>query len=251
MSDSISQVYGKTLSPAERSEILDQCDRVLESSWFRSTLRCSTLLRYIVDGAVHGRAEQLKERMIAVKAFHRNPAYDNNTDPIVRIAAGEVRKRLAHITTTLRTAARFTLNSPSAPTCRVSFPSRRRTGSTLLQYGVADSRPRRSSRPCGSCAARKRRATPRAGIPDSHFEENKKLGFCRYPAPAPRDCWCVVDDALHSASLRIQCLLGPDTFSQERDAHLHRRCSGHARRVCAERPTESACDPLEPWRQRV
>ncbi len=95
MSDSISQVYGKTLSPAERSQILDQCDRVLESSWFRSTLRCSTLLRYIVDGAVHGRAEQLKERMIAVKAFHRNPAYDNNTDPIVRIAAGEVRKRLA------------------------------------------------------------------------------------------------------------------------------------------------------------
>ena len=95
MSDTNSLVFGKTLSPTERSAILEQCDRILESSWFRTTPRCSTLLRYIVDGAVHGRTDQLKERMIAVKAFHRNPAYDNNTDPIVRIAAGEVRKRLA------------------------------------------------------------------------------------------------------------------------------------------------------------
>jgi len=103
---------GKTLSPSERAEILEQCDRVLESSWFRTTLRCSTLLRYIVDGAVHGRTDQLKERVIAVKAFHRNPAYDNNTDPIVRIAAGEVRKRLAQYYNDPKTSGQIYIELP-------------------------------------------------------------------------------------------------------------------------------------------
>ncbi len=96
MSDSRDgQAFEKTLSEIDRSEIADQCSRVVESSWFRTSVRCSTLLRYLVEETIQGRAGQLKERMIAVKAFHRSPAYDNNTDPIVRIAAGEVRKRLA------------------------------------------------------------------------------------------------------------------------------------------------------------
>jgi len=96
MSDvNVSPMVGKTLSDSEISEIVEQCNRVIESSWFRTSVRCSTLLRHLVEGAVNGRADQLRERMIAVKAFHRNPAYDNNTDPVVRTAAGEVRKRLA------------------------------------------------------------------------------------------------------------------------------------------------------------
>jgi hypothetical protein len=49
----------------------------------------------VVEETIHGRADRLKERAIAVKAFNRKPSYDNNADPVVRVAAGEVRKRLA------------------------------------------------------------------------------------------------------------------------------------------------------------
>ena len=82
-------------SQAERWEIADQLDRVLISPWFRTSSRCSTLLRHVVTLAINEQADRLKERQIAIEAFHRKSTYDNNTDPVVRVAAGEVRKRLA------------------------------------------------------------------------------------------------------------------------------------------------------------
>src|SRR2546430_12496335 len=45
--------------------------------------------------AVDGRACQLKERTLGVEVFGRDPDYDTNLDPVVRIAAGEIRKRIA------------------------------------------------------------------------------------------------------------------------------------------------------------
>ena len=42
-----------------------------------------------------GHCEELKERTIGVEAFHRSADYDSSADPAVRIAATEVRKRLA------------------------------------------------------------------------------------------------------------------------------------------------------------
>lgn len=83
------------ISQAECEEISDQLARVLTSPWFRTSSRCSQLLRHVVELSIQGQAERLKERQIAVEAFHRKPTYDNNSDPVVRVAAGEVRKRLA------------------------------------------------------------------------------------------------------------------------------------------------------------
>ena len=37
----------------------------------------------------------LKERTLGVEVFGREPGYDTNADPVVRISAGEVRKRIA------------------------------------------------------------------------------------------------------------------------------------------------------------
>jgi hypothetical protein len=82
-------------SDADVSEILGQLEHTLESSWFRTSRRSCTLLRYVVEESLHGRSDMLKERLIAVHAFERSPDYDNNADPIVRAAAGDVRKRLA------------------------------------------------------------------------------------------------------------------------------------------------------------
>ncbi len=76
-------------------EILAQLDRILGSTPFRTSKRCSDLLRYVVQQSCEGRLEFLKERTLGVAVFERNPDYDTNQDPVVRNTAGQVRKRLA------------------------------------------------------------------------------------------------------------------------------------------------------------
>jgi hypothetical protein len=48
-----------------------------------------------VERAIEGDIDHLKERALGVEVFGRPPDYDNYADPIVRISAGEVRKRIA------------------------------------------------------------------------------------------------------------------------------------------------------------
>jgi hypothetical protein len=82
-------------SGVPKGEVLDELDRVLQSPQFRSSKKCSRFLRHVVEAALDGRFECLKERTIGVDVFEREPHYDTNQDPIVRGTAGEVRKRLA------------------------------------------------------------------------------------------------------------------------------------------------------------
>ena len=82
-------------SEGAREPALEQLARILSSAHFRTTKRCSLLLRYVVERASANDFECLRERSLGVAVFERDPAYDTNEDPVVRIAAGEVRKRLA------------------------------------------------------------------------------------------------------------------------------------------------------------
>ncbi len=82
-------------SDLPRTEVLAELDRVLASHQFRTSKKCSRFLRYIVEAAVEGHFDCLKERSLGVDVFDREPHYDTNQDPIVRGTAGEVRKRLA------------------------------------------------------------------------------------------------------------------------------------------------------------
>ena len=68
---------------------------VLASPHFCNSKRYPALLRYIVEKALAGEADSLKERTIGVEVFDRSPSYDTNADTVVRYTAGEVRKRLA------------------------------------------------------------------------------------------------------------------------------------------------------------
>jgi hypothetical protein len=72
-----------------------QLDKILNSLQFRSSKRCSTFLRHVVEHAADNHIESLKERSLGVEVFGRDPHYDTNQDPVVRSTAGEVRKRLA------------------------------------------------------------------------------------------------------------------------------------------------------------
>jgi hypothetical protein len=82
-------------SSPKPAQILEQLDRVLNSAPFRTSKRCSDLLRHVVKAACEGNLDFLKERTVGVAVFDRDPDYDTNQDPVVRNTAGQVRKRLA------------------------------------------------------------------------------------------------------------------------------------------------------------
>jgi len=70
-------------------------DQILASRPFRNSHQCSTLLRYIVDHTLAGEENLLRERVIGCEVFGRPPGYEPGEDPVVRLRAAEVRKRLA------------------------------------------------------------------------------------------------------------------------------------------------------------
>lgn len=74
--------------------IREQLERLLEHPLFANSKRYPALLAYTVEQTLLGNAAELKERSIGIEVFGRTPTYDANADPIVRITAGEVRKRL-------------------------------------------------------------------------------------------------------------------------------------------------------------
>ncbi len=74
--------------------IREQLERLVAHPLFSNSKRYPVLLSYAVDQTLRGNAAELKERSIGVEVFGRSPTYDANSDPVVRITAGEVRKRL-------------------------------------------------------------------------------------------------------------------------------------------------------------
>jgi hypothetical protein len=80
---------------ADRQFVLEQLDRLLASPVFRSSKRLSGFLRYIVEETLANGGSDLKERVIGVQVFGRAPDYDTSGEPVVRVSAGDLRKRIA------------------------------------------------------------------------------------------------------------------------------------------------------------
>src|SRR5712671_3838009 len=79
-------------SSGSRQEAVEQLARILDSPQFRSSKRCSTFLRYVVEQAADNHFHNLKERTVGVAVFNRDPDYETNQDTVVRGTAGAVRK---------------------------------------------------------------------------------------------------------------------------------------------------------------
>jgi hypothetical protein len=67
---------------------------ITEGEAFRGSQRSAQFLKYIVEHALAGDFDSLKERSIGIQLFGRAPAYDTGSDAIVRVTASDVRKRL-------------------------------------------------------------------------------------------------------------------------------------------------------------
>ncbi|TWA63745.1 hypothetical protein FBZ82_11225 [Azospirillum brasilense] len=73
-----------------------QLERILASDHFDASERNRRFLRYVVEECLDGRAQQIKAYCIAVSVFNREPSFDPQSDPIVRLEAGRLRRSLEH-----------------------------------------------------------------------------------------------------------------------------------------------------------
>ena len=78
-----------------RSDVMQQLERIVSSKHFRNSKRYPSFLRFVVEETLAGKTDVLKERTLGVNVFGRPNDYDTNDDPVVRVTAGEIRKRIA------------------------------------------------------------------------------------------------------------------------------------------------------------
>src|SRR5271154_1031459 len=83
------------LTDEERKDIQEQLERLLINSHFKQSRRFPSFLRFVIDQTLHGQTDLLKERTLGIEIFGRDADYDTASDPIVRVTATEIRKRIA------------------------------------------------------------------------------------------------------------------------------------------------------------
>src|SRR4030095_9912619 len=86
-----------TLPPDKLSDkvVRQELSRILGSKTFSQVERLKRFINFIVGETVGGRGGDLKEYVIGVQVFDKEPSFDPRTDPIVRVQARRLRTRLA------------------------------------------------------------------------------------------------------------------------------------------------------------
>src|SRR5580698_10534847 len=105
----------EVLSPKQIGLVRDHLKDVTESHAFAGSKRTQDFLQLIVEHALEGEVDSLRERMIGAEMFGRPINYDTGSDSVVRVKATEVRKRLAqyYLETDEKTNVRIELHSGS------------------------------------------------------------------------------------------------------------------------------------------
>jgi hypothetical protein len=97
MATSLTEPAAKNWIPTselEKGAVQQQVEHLLASPLFHSSKRYPSFLRLVVSRALDGQTVQLKERILGMEIFDRPADYDTNKDPIVRVTAAEIRKRI-------------------------------------------------------------------------------------------------------------------------------------------------------------
>jgi adenylate cyclase len=74
--------------------VRDGLERVLASAEFVASDRLKGFLRFVVEESLAGRADRLKAYTIALEVLGRDATFDPQNDPVVRMEAGKLRRRL-------------------------------------------------------------------------------------------------------------------------------------------------------------
>ena len=81
-------------SEEDLTSLRQHLNDLLEGAAFKNAYRSGQFLKYIVEQAIAGHGDALKERLIGVELFGRSPSYHTGDDAIVRVTASDVRRRL-------------------------------------------------------------------------------------------------------------------------------------------------------------
>jgi hypothetical protein len=84
-----------SLSESEKRKIREQLERLLANAHFSQSKRFPSFLRFVTELTLAGETDGIKERTLGVEIFGRDAEYDTASDPIVRVTAAEIRKRVA------------------------------------------------------------------------------------------------------------------------------------------------------------
>ena len=80
---------------SQKAAVFRALEDIRNSKAFGTSQRCKQFLSYIVERALEGRSDLLKERTLGVELFHRLPTYMTGEDAVVRVEAVDLRRRLA------------------------------------------------------------------------------------------------------------------------------------------------------------
>ena len=108
---------GTILEPASADHVGSEAvcaelDRVLAFPDMAASGQMSAFLRFVVEEALAGRGEQIKEFTVATRALSRRRDFDPRLDAIVRIVAGKLR----------RTMQRYYLTAGASDPVRIAIP---------------------------------------------------------------------------------------------------------------------------------
>src|SRR5688500_7731438 len=76
------------------ADVRAELERILGSRCFQQAGRASHFLRFVVEQTLAGARERLKGYTIGVEVFGRPPDFDAQSDALVRVEAGRLRRRL-------------------------------------------------------------------------------------------------------------------------------------------------------------
>lgn len=86
--------YLKAMLEIEKLAFLEETARILASEPFRRAKRMTDLLRFLVEQTTAGKSKSLKESVVAVEVFGREPGFDPKLDPVVRNEMRRLRAKL-------------------------------------------------------------------------------------------------------------------------------------------------------------
>jgi hypothetical protein len=176
--------------------VREELDRVLASREFHSSKLCQNFLRYVVESALQGHPDNLKERTIGIEVFGKPVSYDPSEDAGVRVKAGEVRKRLRSYYLGNSSNTRVVIDLPSGtyvPEFHAAPPTRipaalAAHSSRLPRYAIATVLTLLAVTIFTAYRIRQHRtADPLEQFWSPLFQEHKEVVVCTAPVPVYSD----------------------------------------------------------------
>jgi adenylate cyclase len=103
------------VDPSCADAVRTQVARILSSDDFSVPERLKAFFCYVVEETLAGREERIKAYSVAVEVFGRDTSFDSQSDPVVRVEAGRLR----------RTLERYYLTSGRNDPVRIEIPKGR------------------------------------------------------------------------------------------------------------------------------